>query len=374
MSDAPRPDGDATAGAGGRAAAVDRGVAGALAGDRAARRDGLRALLAPQPRIPLALLPTPLEHLPRLSAALGGPDLWVKRDDLTGLAFGGNKTRQLEYVFADLVAQSPDVLVTGANIQSNWSRQCAAAAARLGIPIVLVLRDTDMQEITGNVLLDLWLGADVRFVDEPDMTRMIRFHIDRVVDELRAEGKRALKIDPWGANVSLGYVGMMAELDEQVEAAGITPTRLWLAAAGPTHSGLELGTRLLGWDTKVTGIAPLAWSDSPLDELVADAANRSAELLGVEVRIRPSEVDNRGGYVGPGYAVSSPASLEALRLAARTDALLLDPVYTAKAMAGLIDAVRTGELTRDDTVVFLHTGGLPAVFAWRDDILEAGRG
>lgn len=347
---------------------------GALPGDRAARRTAVQELLAPHPRVQLALLPTPLEHLPRLSAALGGPDIWVKRDDLTGLAFGGNKTRQLEFVFADLVAQRPDVLVTGANIQSNWSRQSAAAAARLGIPIVLVLRNTEMQEITGNVLVDYWLGADVRFVDEPDMTRMLRFHIDRVVAELRAEGRNALKIDPWGANVPLGYVGMMAELDAQTEAAGITPTRYWLAAAGPTHSGMELGARLLGLEGRVTGIAPLAWSDAPLDVLVADAANRAADLLGVDVRITADEIDNRGGYVGPGYARSSPASMEALRLAARTDALLLDPVYTAKAMAGLIDAVRTGELTADDTVIFLHTGGLPAVFAWRDDILAASRG
>jgi len=211
-------------------------------------------------------------------------------------------------------------------------------------------------------------------VDEPDMTRMIRFHLDRVVAELQAEGRHAIKIDPWGANVALGYVGMMAELDAQVEAAGITPTRLWLAAAGPTQSGLELGSRLLGWRAKVTGIAPLAWSDAPLDTLVADAADRSAALLGVDVRLTPGDIDNRGGYVGPGYGISSPASLDALRLAARTDALLLDPVYTAKAMAGLIDAVRTGELTGQDTVVFLHTGGLPAVFAWRDDILAASRG
>lgn len=346
---------------------------GALPGDQAGRRAAIRDLLAPHPRVPLALLPTPLEHLPRLSAALGGPDIWVKRDDLTGLAFGGNKTRQLEYVFADLLAQKPDQLVTGANIQSNWSRQCAAAAARLGIPIVLVLRNTDMQEITGNVLLDYWLGAEVRFVDEPDMTRMLRFHIDRVVEELRAEGRNAVKIDPWGANVALGYVGAMAELDEQCEAAGITPTRLWLAAAGPTHSGMELGARLLGWDARVTGIAPIAWSDAPLTELVADAANRSAALLGVDVRFGPDDIDNRGDQVAPGYGIPSMASLEALRLAARTDALLLDPVYTSKAMAGLIKAVRSGELTRDDTVVFLHTGGLPAVFAWRDDILAASR-
>jgi 1-aminocyclopropane-1-carboxylate deaminase/D-cysteine desulfhydrase-like pyridoxal-dependent ACC family enzyme len=340
---------------------------------RATRRHGIRELLAPHPRVELALLPTPLEPLPRLTAALGGPQILVKRDDLTGLAFGGNKTRQLEYVLGDLLTKSPDVLVTGANIQSNWCRQSAAAAARLGIPIVLVLRNTEMQEIQGNVLLDLWLGADVRFVDEPDMTRVVRYHLDRVVAELEADGRRAIKIDPWAPSVALGYLGMMAELDEQCESMGVDPDRIWLAAAGPTHSGIELGRRLLEWDCRVTGIAPIEWSDAPLADLVADAANRTAAFLDLDIRIEPSEIDNRGEFVGPGYGRVSDEGLAAMRLAARTDALLLDPVYTSKAMAALVSAVRGGELTRQDTVVFLHTGGLPAVFAYRDDVLAMSR-
>src|SRR3990172_2357896 len=155
----------------------------------ATARTRIRELLARQPRIPLALLPTPLEHLPRLTAALGGPTIYVKRDDLTGMAFGGNKTRQLEWVLGALLRDHPDVevLVTGANIQSNWSRQSAAAAAKIGIPIVLVLRNTEMQEIQGNVLLDYWLGAEVRFTSEPDMTRVMREELDRVAEELRAQ-------------------------------------------------------------------------------------------------------------------------------------------------------------------------------------------
>ena len=331
-------------------------------------RAHIRALLAPHPRVSLALLPTPLEHLPRLSEALGGPDIWIKRDDLTGLAFGGNKARQLEFVFAELMALQPDVLVTGANIQSNWSRQCAAAAARLGIPIVLLLRNTEMQAITGNVLIDYWLGADVRFVDEPDLTVIIRERLDAMVAELEAEGKRAFKVDPWADSVPFGYVDMSAELDEQTEAAGIDPTRIWLAAAGSTHSGIELGRRLLGWRATVTSVAPIEWSDTPLSQLIADAADRAASKLGLDIHVSSDDVDNRGDFVGPGYARSSPESLEAMRLCAETDALLLDPVYTSKAMAGLIAAVRAGELTSDDTVVFLHTGGLPAAFAYADEI------
>ncbi len=345
-----------------------------MTGTRAAARAHVRALLARQPRVQLALLPTPLEPLPRLSASLGGPAIYVKRDDLTGLAFGGNKTRQLEFVLGDLLRHSPEVLVTGANIQSNWSRQSAAAAARLGIPIVLVLRNTEMQEIQGNVLLDYWLGAEVRFTSEPDMATVMHGELDRVVDELRAQGKRAFKIDPWCAPISLSYVDMVTELDEQCEAMGINPTRIWLAAAGPTQSGIELGARLLGWDVRVTGVTPLRWSDGTLPELIADSANRAADLLGVPQRIAPGEIDNRDGYIGPGYARPSAEGLAAMRLAARTDALLLDPVYTGKAMAGLVDAVGRGELTRDDTVIFVHTGGLPAVFAYRDAIMEMSRG
>ena len=344
-----------------------------MAESGAARRARVRELLAAQPRVPLALLPTPLELLPRLSKELGGPAIHVKRDDLTGLAFGGNKTRQLEFGLGDVMRQAPEVLVTGANIQSNWARQSTAAAARLGIPIVLVLRNTEMQEIQGNVLLDYWLGAEIRFTSEPDMTLVMRDELDKVVAELRAGGRHAVKIDPWAPAISLAYVDMLVELHEQCEGAGIAPTRIWLAAAGPTQSGLELAARLLEWQVDITGVAPLTLTGASMPELIADTANLAAKLLGVETRVPAVEVDNRDDQIGPGYARPSPEGLAAMRLAARTDALLLDPVYTSKAMAGLIDAIRRGELTERDTVVFVHTGGLPAVFAYRDAILEMSR-
>lgn len=324
-------------------------------------------MLAAQPRLPLAHLPTPLEPLPRLTDALGGPKLYIKRDDLTGLAFGGNKTRQLEYVMPDVLRENPEVLVTGANIQSNWSRQATAAAVKLGIPMVLVLRNTDMQEIQGNVLMDVWMGADVHFVNEPDMTRM-QDHIDDMVAELRAQGKRAVKVDSWSPGTVIAYVGMMVELHEQCEQLGIAPTHLWLAAAGPTQAGIVLGARLLDWDIHITGIAPLRWSNGEMDDLTARLANEATERLDVDIRLAPGDIDNRDAYIGAGYALPSAEGLAAMQLAARTDAILLDPVYTGKAMAGLIDATRQGELTRDDTVIFVHTGGLPANFAYRDAI------
>lgn len=328
--------------------------------------------IARLPRVRLANLPTPLEPLPRLTAALGGPQLFVKRDDLTGLAFGGNKTRQLEFVMAEALRDKPEVFVTGANIQSNWSRQATAAAVKMGIPIVLLLRNTDMQEIQGNVLLDLWMGADVRFVDEPDMTR-VKQRIDDMVAELRAHGKRAVKLDSWSPLTAVAYVNMMVELYEQCRQMYIQPTRLWLAAAGPTQAGIELGARLLNWNIHITGIAPLRWTDAPMQAHTAHIANQAAELLQTDARVNANEIDNRDGYIGDGYAIPTREGLEAMRLAARTDALLLDPVYTGKAMAGLMGATRQGELTRSDLVIFVHTGGLPANFAYRDAIEAMSR-
>lgn len=331
------------------------------------RRAEISERLAQFPRVPLAHLPTPLEPLPRLTDALGGPKLYIKREDLTGLAFGGNKTRQLEFVMPEVLQEKPQVLVTGANIQSNWSRQATAAAVKLGIPIVLVLRNTDMQEIQGNVLLDLWMGAEVHFVDEPDMTRMSD-HIDDMVAELRAQGKHAVKIDSWSPLTAIAYVNMIIELQEQCETLGIAPTRLWLAAAGPTQAGITLGARLLDWDIHITGIAPLRWTNGEMNVLTAEIANAAAARLGVELVMSPDEIDNRAAYIGAGYAIPTPEGLDAMQLAARTDAILLDPVYTSKAMAGLIDATRQGELKQNDTVIFVHTGGLPANFAYREDI------
>ena len=343
--------------------------AGLPHGSRGARLT-LAAAIDRQARVRLGSFPTPLEPLPRLTAALGGPRILVKRDDLTGLAFGGNKTRTLEFVLGDLLLQAPEVLVTGANIQSNWSRQAAAAAAKLGIPIVLVLRNSEMQEIQGNVLLDLWLGADVRFVSEPDVTFVIAKELDRVVGELRSQGRRAFKIDPWAPSAALGYVAMILELQEQCETAGITPTRIWTAAAGPTQSGMVLGTKYLAWPVRVTAVAPINWTGASMQERTAESANLAASVLDLDLSVGDVEIETHAGYIGPGYGRPSKAGLDAMRIVARTEGLLLDPIYTAKAMAGMMDHISRGLLTDEDTVIFLHTGGLPAVFAYRDAILQ----
>ncbi len=336
---------------------------------RQQRRAIVRDLLARHPRVPLGTFPTPLESLPNLTAQLGAPRLFIKRDDLTGLALGGNKTRQLEFVLGALMQDQPDVFVTGANIQSNWCRQATAAAVKLGIPIVLVLRNTDRQELQGNVLLDLWMGADVRFVNEPDMTRMGEQRL-AVIAELAAQGKRAVHIDPRAPENALGYVAMAVELDEQLETMSIEPTHLWLAAAGPTYSGLLLGARLLGWNAQLVGVAPLRWSDTTVEARIAHIANRAAALLDLDAQFRSDDVLILYDYIGAGYAIATREGIAAMRLAAQTDAILLDPVYTGKAMAGLVDHVRRERVTAEDTVIFIHTGGVPAAFAYRDEILS----
>jgi L-cysteate sulfo-lyase len=166
---------------------------------------------------------------------------------------------------------------------------------------------------------------------------------------------------------------MTVELDEQCEAQGIEPTHLWLAAAGPTYSGLLLGARLLGWRCQLVGVAPLEWTDTTVEARIADTANEAARLLGLDERVTASDVCILHDYIGAGYAQPTSEGLAAMRLAARTDAILLDPVYTGKAMAGLIDHARLGRLDRDDTVIFVHTGGVPAAFAYRDAIETAMR-
>jgi 1-aminocyclopropane-1-carboxylate deaminase/D-cysteine desulfhydrase-like pyridoxal-dependent ACC family enzyme len=175
-------------------------------------------------------------------------------------------------------------------------------------------------------------------------------------------------LDAWSPATALGYVDMMLELDEQCEHRELSPSILWLSAAGSTQAGPMLGARLLGWNLRVVGVAPFTWPDRTIPALVSDIANQTALLMGVDARIATADVENRTSYIGPGYAVPSDEGLKAMRLAARTDALLLDPVYTAKAMAGLIDQVQTGWINRDDRIIFLHTGGLPAVFAYREAV------
>jgi D-cysteine desulfhydrase family pyridoxal phosphate-dependent enzyme len=316
------------------------------------------------PRWPLAHLPTPLEEARNLSAALGGPRILVKRDDLTGLALGGNKTRKLEYLIADARRQAATVVITTGAAQSNHCRQTAAAARHAGLRCVLVLNSADAEPpIQGNLLLDYLLGAEVHFVRERSERRPA---MERIADELRQRGERPYLI-PTGGSTPLGaaaYVAAAFELTQQLIALGTEVSRVYVttSTSGGTHAGLALGTKLCGQPFDVLGIA-IEEDASAVRDVVLPLANATAEFLGVDTRVEASDLHIDDRYVGAGYGIPSPACLEAIRLAAQTEGLLLDPVYTGKTLAGLIDHIRSGEVGRDETVVFVHTGGAPALFA-----------
>ena len=330
----------------------------------------VRGVLAELPRLHLAHLPTPLDEAPRFAQRIGVGRVLIKRDDCTGVLFGGNKTRHNEFLLADALRRQCDVIVWGAGIQSNNCRQTAAACAKLGLECRLFLsRATHGDDLQGNLLLDHLVGAHVELVDAPMGEPMLRLLQDRA-EELRAAGRRPYvwEEERGGPLAAVSYLLCMVEVLEQMRQRGLNPTAVYAAAAGSTGAGLALGRVVLGLPWQVRLIAPIRWPwDTP--QKMADVASRSAALLGLPHRLSRDDVNLREDFIGPAYGAVTPQGWEALRLLATTEGILLDPVYTAKAMAGLIHDAQESRLGRDDTVVFLHTGGLPAVFAYRDDLL-----
>jgi D-cysteine desulfhydrase family pyridoxal phosphate-dependent enzyme len=334
-------------------------------------RDALAAALARQPRVRLAQLPTPLEPLPNLSRALGGAAIWVKRDDLTGLCFGGNKTRQLEYTFADVQARGCDIVVAGAYTQSNWCRQMTAACRRLGLDIALVLMHGEKGPVLqGNFLLDRLMGADITVVDVAS-TEHLQPYLDAKAEALRAAGRRPYVVAPMGLETlslgAVGYVQAALELDVQLEEAGLDPAAVVVCGANMTPAGLVLGFAELGRRTPIVNIAPIRWSEDRAVD-IARIADATADRLGLARRTDPSTIESHDAFIGERYGVVSDGCREALQLVARTEGLILDPVYTGKAMAGLIAMIRAARFAADEAVVFLHTGGMPALFAYAQDL------
>lgn len=310
--------------------------------------------------VPLAHLPTPLEPMDRLSEALGGPRLLVKRDDLTGLALGGNKARKLEWLCAQALAEGADVLVTGGGRQSNHVRMTAAAANRLGLDAHLVLGGDPPEHHDGNLLLDRLLGATMEYSGADDYYG-VEAAIEAAAARLAAEGRRPFAIPIGGASVvgALAYVHAADEMREQAAAAGVAPDRVVVAdGSGGTHAGLLAG---LGDEVEVIGVDVGTRPD--LDEYVPTRAADVAEVAGRPPPPSAATVDH--DHFGRGYGSLTPECVAALRLAARTEGLILDPVYSGKAMAALITWVREGRIGAGETVVFWHTGGAPALFARR---------
>jgi len=338
------------------------------------RETQLAAALGRLPRIGLASVrPTPLEHLERLSQTLGGPQIYIKRDDLTGLAFGGNKTRMLEFSLADARAKGAEVVVCGAAVQSNYCRQIAAACARLGLELHLLLRPVrpiDRQEIQGNHLLMRLFGAHVTVLDQPDM-ELQRQAIAARVEDLRAAGRAVYRprqddtVDLDG----LAYAEVALEITRQCRELGIAPRALYLAALDTTQAGLVMGLKFLENPVEVMGLCPFGGLPERCQDM-ARIANQGAARVGLDIAMQPEDFDSDDSFVGEAYGLPTDDGMAAVRLLARTEGLLLDPVYTGKAMAGLIADIRGGSLDADEPVLFLHTGGYAALFGYADAVLD----
>jgi D-cysteine desulfhydrase family pyridoxal phosphate-dependent enzyme len=317
------------------------------------------------PRLHFAHLPTPIEELPRLSEFLGGPRLLVKRDDQTGLAFGGNKTRKLEFLVAEAQEQGAHMMISAGAIQSNHCRQTAAVAARFGLECTLVLTGEMPEQPSGNLLLDQLFGAHiVNVADRKDRDRVLQETFNRAA----ADGKKPYLV-PYGGSSptgALGYAFAMEEFITQVSLRNLgyggVDWIVFATSSGATHAGLVLGQRVFGFKGKILGISidePVEW----LQKNISALASSASEKLGERIEFAPADVYANADYCAPGYGVLTEAEREAVRLFARYEGLLLDPVYTGRAAAGMIDLIRKGFFKKDETVLFWHTGGSIALFA-----------
>jgi len=318
--------------------------------------------------------PTPIEPLRNLSAALGGPELWIKRDDLLGLAAGGNKTRKLEFLVADALAQGADTLITVGAVQSNHCRLTLAAAVKEGLRCQLVLEErvpgSYKEDASGNNFLFQLLGVE-RTVVVPGGSDL-QAAMQQLADDLAAQGRKAYLIPGGGSNAlgALGYVACAEELLGQSFEMGL-PFDAVVAASGSggTHAGLLAGLHAASANLPLVGISVRA-QRGPQEEKIHALAQQAADLLGVSTPVPRAAVEVADAFVGPGYSLPTAAMVEAVQMFARLEGILLDPVYTGKTAAGLIAMVRSGRFAPGQRVLFVHTGGAPALYAYRDVLLE----
>jgi D-cysteine desulfhydrase len=325
------------------------------------------------PRLDLARLPTPLQPLDRLSATLGGPRIWVKRDDLTGSVLSGNKVRKLEFALAQALAEGCDTIITCGGLQSNHCRATALLCAQLGLRCILLLRGEARPPFDGNLLLDHLAGAEVRTFTAAHYQRELPALLDGAADEVHRGGGKAFVI-PTGASDGIGlwgYVAACAELRDDFARAGIAPKHIVCATgSGGTQGGLTAGVALHGIDATVWGMAVCddeAWFVNKVRSDLRDWQRRYAGLPAVAslaVEALPVRVLDR--YIGPGYAVAGDEVFDTIRLAARSEGLVLDPVYTGKALHGLIEELRGGRFDDASDIVFVHTGGVFGLFPQRE--------
>jgi 1-aminocyclopropane-1-carboxylate deaminase/D-cysteine desulfhydrase-like pyridoxal-dependent ACC family enzyme len=323
------------------------------------------------PRVSLAKLPTPLDEAPRFSAALGGPRILIKREDLTGLAFGGNKTRMLEFRMANALREGADCIINGAAVQSNDCRQTAAAGAKLGLKVYLVLKEFRSRSDAapqGNFLLDRLLGAEVITIGPDESVSQQQAMVD-LAERLRSEGHRPYlafqDLHLW----AVAYVDCFLEIHNQLADMGVQAQYIYLTSELMSQAGLMLGVRATDAPLSVVGMSP-SHHQTDTRERIASLAAAAGRFLGLDVSFSAADVNNTDTYVGEAYGRPTRAGLDAIKLLAQTEAILLDPVYSSKGMSGLIDHIRHGKVGQDETVVFVHTGGNPALFAYNRELLS----
>jgi L-cysteate sulfo-lyase len=345
----------------------------------------LRSKLAKFPRVSLIHQPTPFRKLENLTDELGGPELYIKREDLTGLAFGGNKSRKLEFIIPDILAKKCDVVVTWASLQSNWAMQTAAAARMFGIkPVLILFKTYDLPlEYDGNMLLDYLLGAEMRIkearkgkiVNQKDALSAAQ----KVADEYKKKGYAPYLV-PVGGSMPLGsleiplgalsYVGAFVEMFEQARAAHFEPDYVvHSTGSGATQAGLVVGATALSEKTKIIGIS-VSDPKEPFGQDVLTIAKATEKALNLETRAGAEDVTVFDEYIKDGYGIVNWEVAETIRLVFQREGIVLDPVYTSKAFAGLLDLIKKGFFKRSDKIVFFHTGGTPALFPNRHKIVE----
>lgn len=317
----------------------------------------------------LGFFPTPFHELRNLTRHLNGPRIFIKRDDQTGLAFGGNKTRKLEFLVGAALAKGADTLVTAGAIQSNHCRQTAAAAAAVGMECHLVLGGSQPELSSGNLLLDRLLGAQIHWAGANRKGE----DIPEIVTSLIKSGRRPYVI-PYGGSNEIGaaaFVEAVCELERQAVPNGDLPDAIVFASSsGGTHAGLVLGAKLLEWDCRVVGIAidKVGTAEKSFPEVLSELTSTTAAFLEMNSGGASYSFELNECYTGSGYGIVGDAEREAIGLTARLEGILLDPVYTGRAMAGLIDLVRKGCFSRNERLLFWHTGGTPALFAYASEL------
>ena len=327
------------------------------------------------PRVRLAALPTPLQELPNLTKVLKGPRIFAKRDDLTGLALGGNKTRKLEFIMGEALAAKADSIVTSAGFHSNWCTQTAAAARKLGMKAVLIKNGPvdgyDPQEYDGNQLLHFLMGAEIRIVRPENSERTQEEEMAR----LKKEGRRPHLLTATGSTPPgvAGYITCMLELFSQAVDMGIAVNYLVHASgSGGTQAGLILGAKAFSTNIRVIGSTTGSRSRGEQIDNVSNIIRESQIFLETDLKITREDIIVFDQYAGAGYGFMTPGKAEAIRMVAETEGMFLDPVYTGSAMACLIDLCRKGFFKQDDGVVFLHTGGQAALFPYKTPLKEYG--